>query len=117
MKYLIQDDYPFFGTLYPIDLGRRTKVEISSLISQTVHRILTQEPGFTSLVHDPDMARVIGNILEIEVPLNPRRAVFVSGDQLVVARYYPRPHGPYLPEGATELPKGTSMNWLVVKLE
>jgi len=67
-----------------------------------------------SCVGHPDTARLFSRILGREVPAN-RVSVSLDphqGDILLVGQY----QGPRLPEGATKLPEGASISWLLVEM-
>lgn len=64
--------------------------------------------GLTSYIGHADMAAVVGNLLEKEVPMN--RDTMKFHGVLLVAQYT----GPRLPEGTTVLPEGAAVEfWLV----
>lgn len=64
--------------------------------------------GLTSYIGHADMAAVVGNLLEKEVPMN--RDTMKFHGALLVAQYT----GPRLPEGTTVLPEGAAVEfWLV----
>ena len=63
-----------------------------------------------SVVGHPDTAAVFTTELGVEVPANRESVVLNKGDVLIVGQYT----GPRLPEGATELPEGAEITWLLV---
>lgn len=64
--------------------------------------------GLTSFIGHADMAAVVGNLLEKEVPMN--RDTMKFHGVMLVAQYT----GPRLPEGTTVLPEGAAVEfWLV----
>lgn len=63
-----------------------------------------------SCIGHADTARVVGNILGREVPCNRVNVTLKKNDVLYVAQY----KGPRLPEGATELPEGATIQFLEV---
>jgi hypothetical protein len=71
------------------------------------------ESGFTSGVGHPDTAAVISTLLGKEVVPNRVNVQLAQGDLLIVAQYT----GPRLPEGATELPEGATINFWKVEVK
>ena len=64
-----------------------------------------------SVVGHADTARVIGNIIGREVPVNRETYKVSPGDVLYVAQYI----GPRLPEGATQLPEGAEIRFYKIQ--
>lgn len=69
--------------------------------------------NFISVVGHPDTANVIANLLGCEVPFNRCSLSLSADDTLFVAQY----KGPRLPEGATELPAGATIEFLKVNFQ
>ena len=65
-----------------------------------------------SAVGHADTANVFGSVLGINVPTNRATVVLNSGDKALVGQYI----GPRLQEGATILPEGATIKWLLVTL-
>lgn len=63
-----------------------------------------------SVIGHPDTAEVVSNILGFEVPFNRVNLVLNGDDILYVAQY----KGPRLPEGATQLPEGATLEFLEI---
>ena len=63
-----------------------------------------------SAVGHADTAAVFSNVLEVTVPCNRATVALKDGDLALVGQY----SGPRLPEGATSLPEGAAIKWLVV---
>lgn len=63
-----------------------------------------------SAVGHADTATLLGQELEREVPANRVSISLEPGDVLLVGQYV----GPRLPEGATTLPEGATIEWWVV---
>ena len=90
-------------------LERTTSIAVIEL---SVARASKLAAKARSVVGHPDTAAVFATELGVEVPAN-RESVFLSkGDALLVGQYA----GPRLPEGATELPKGARIIWLLVEV-
>ena len=64
----------------------------------------------TSAVGHADTAAVFSNVLGVPVPCNRATVALKEGDVALVGQY----SGPRLPEGATALPEGATIKWLVV---
>jgi len=65
-----------------------------------------------SYVGHKDTAVVFSNILGVQILENRSSFLLDRGEGLLVGQYT----GPRLPEGATKLPQGASIHWLVVSL-
>jgi hypothetical protein len=68
--------------------------------------------GIESYVGHADTARLLSNLLGVEVPVNRASLALNATDELVVAQY----RGPRLPEGATELPAGATIEFYQVRV-
>jgi hypothetical protein len=64
----------------------------------------------TSAVGHADTAAVFSDVLGVDVPTNRVSVTLNVGDLALVGQY----SGPRLPEGATTLPEGAAIKWLVV---
>ena len=67
----------------------------------------------TSAVGHADTAVVFSSVLGVPVPCNRATVVLKDGDLALVGQY----SGPRLPEGATSLPEGATIKWLVVAVK
>lgn len=65
-----------------------------------------------SVIGHPDTATLVSNLLGFECPYNRVSLTLNSIDVLYVAQY----KGPRLPEGATELPAGATIDFLEVTM-
>ncbi|MFA5183937.1 MAG: DUF1874 domain-containing protein [Patescibacteria group bacterium] len=65
-----------------------------------------------SAVGHADTANVFSSVLGVNVPTNRTTVVLKKDDQALVGQYI----GPRLPEGATTLPEGATIKWLLVTL-
>lgn len=63
-----------------------------------------------SVIGHPDTAKVVGNLLGFETPFNRVSLQLERDDILYVAQY----KGPRLPEGATTLPDGATLDFYEV---
>ncbi len=66
-----------------------------------------------SAVGHADTAAVFSNVLGVTVPCNRATVALKDGDLALVGQY----SGPRLPEGATTLPEGATVKWLVVEVK
>jgi hypothetical protein len=78
----------------------------------STHEACVEAHGVSSGVGHPDTAAVFASILGTPVPMNRATVSLVSGDRVLVGQY----SGPRLPEGATTLPEGATIKWLVVSV-
>jgi hypothetical protein len=67
-------------------------------------------PSCTSAVGHADTAAVFGNVLGVPVPCARVNVALRGGETALVGQY----RGPRLPEGATVLPAGATIEWVVV---
>lgn len=72
-----------------------------------------QEHGLESAVGHADTANVFATTLGIGVPCNRATVSLKSGDRAILGQYI----GPRLPEGATSLPDGATIKWILVSVE
>ena len=79
-------------------------------VSQKVAAILAD--ACVSAVGHADTAAVFSSVLGVPVPCNRATVVLKDGDLALVGQY----SGPRLPEGATTLPEGATIKWLVVRV-
>ena len=69
--------------------------------------------GCESAVGHADTANVFGSVLGCAVATNRVTVSLESGDVILVGQY----RGPRLEEGATTLPQGATIQWLLVSVE
>ena len=67
-------------------------------------------PACVSAVGHTDTAAVFSSVLGVHVPCNRATVALKEGDVALVGQY----SGPRLPEGATSLPEGATIKWMVV---
>lgn len=68
--------------------------------------------GFQSAVGHADTAAVFASVLGFDVPCVRSTVTLQLNDQSIVGQY----SGPRLPEGATTLPEGAKIRWLLVHI-
>jgi hypothetical protein len=66
--------------------------------------------GFESAVGHADTAAIFSGLLGTTVPMARRTITLAPGETALVGQYA----GPRLPEGATTLPPGATITWLLV---
>ena len=66
----------------------------------------------TSAVGHADTASVFADVLGVDVPCNRTSVTLNKGDLALVGQY----SGPRLSEGATKLPEGATIKWVVVRV-
>ena len=74
---------------------------------------MVKEDGLTSAVGHADTANVFSSVLGIPVNMSRITVSLVQGDKILVGQY----SGIRLPEGATTLPPGSQIRWVVVTIE
>ena len=77
-------------------------------VSQKVAASLA--PACISAVGHADTAAVFSSVLGVDIPCNRATVALKPGDAALVGQY----SGPRLAEGATSLPEGATIKWLVV---
>ena len=70
------------------------------------------ESGFTSAIGHADTAKIVGNILGMEVAMNRINVSLTSETELFIAQVV----GGRLPEGCTTLPEGVSIRFIKASL-
>lgn len=66
-----------------------------------------------SVIGHADTARLVSGILGVELPANRDTVNLQPGEKMIVAQY----SGPRLPEGATKLPEGAKIEFVLVEVE
>lgn len=87
-----------------------TDISFDRISEAAVKRLLKAE--FESGVGHSDTATLFSNILEVEIPADRSTINLQRGDTLVVGQY----KGPRLPERATTLPEGATIQWWIVEI-
>lgn len=75
-------------------------------------RFILASPGYVCAVGHAETAAVFSEQLGIPVAFNRATVTLNPGDAAVVGQY----KGPRLPEGATTLPEGAKIDWMIVML-
>lgn len=70
------------------------------------------DDGYRSVIGHADTAAVFGEELNRTFPVNRETVTLDVGDSLLVGQY----RGPRLPEGATTLPEGATIEWFLVEV-
>lgn len=93
---------PFTGT---------STIETTPIGKEEAVRLLGRE--WKDVVGHTTTAYLFSHILEVPVETNRVSVALKPGDEMVVGQY----SGPRLPEGATELPEGASIKWILVQVK
>lgn len=83
-----------------------------TVVSRTEAIQILNESGMTSAVGHADTAAVFATVLGRDVPANRISVSLAKGEGLMVGQY----RGPRLPEGATQLPEGATIQWCLVSV-
>lgn len=94
-------------SLNMINVNRLSLIRVREVSSNEVPK------DAISAIGHADTAKVVSGILGWEVPASRVNITLKEGDSLFVAQY----KGPRLPEGATELPEGATLQFLEVTLK
>ena len=87
-----------------------TDLQICPASPDVIRQEIEEEGGFTSVVGHADTAAVFSSLLGLDVPCNRATFHLEEGVTLFVGQY----KGPRLPEGATSLPEGATVEWAMV---
>jgi hypothetical protein len=96
------------GMLSATALADGVKVGFRSL-SLDEARAYAAEEGWLSCVGHADTALLVSSLLGADVPMRRVGTELCAGDELLVAQY----NGARLPEGATSLPEGATIRWIL----
>ena len=87
-----------------------TNLQICPASPDVIRQEIEEEGGFESIVGHADTAALFSRILGLDVPCNRATFTMDEGTTLFVGQY----KGPRLPEGATSLPEGATVEWAMV---
>jgi len=79
---------------------------------EEVRKLLEAEKEVMSGIGHPDTARLVSDMLGMDIPSNRITLKVKEGDEILVAQYT----GPRLPEGATKLPEGATIKFFKVSV-
>ena len=91
-------------------LGADSDLKFSRL-KETEARWIAENFQHSSAVGHADTAAVLSTVLGVDVPMNRTTLQMEHGVALLVGQY----KGPRLPEGATALPEGATIEWWLVR--
>ena len=94
----------YLGNAFSLNMlviDTKVQVEIEKISPEDI------PSNVVSVIGHPDTARVVSGILGFEVAPNRVSLKLEKGDVLYVAQY----SGPRLPEGATQLPEGATLEF------
>jgi hypothetical protein len=84
-------------------------VDFHKLTTEEARELLASKP-FRSYIGHPDIANIASQILGVQLEVNRETLTLQEDDKVLVIQY----RGTRLPEGATQLPEGTQIEfWLV----
>ena len=87
-----------------------TNLQVSPASPEFIREEIEAEGGFESIVGHADTAALFSSILGLDVPCNRATFQLKEGVTLFVGQY----KGPRLPEGATSLPEGATVEWAMM---
>ena len=99
----------FSLNMLDLDVGI-TDLQICPASPDVIRQEIEEEGRFASVVGHADTAAVFSSILGLDVPCNRATFIMDEGTTLFVGQY----KGPRLPEGATSLPEGATVDWAMV---
>ncbi len=85
-------------------------VRIEEVSRETASALAAQA---VSAVGHADTAAVFSSVLGVPIAANRATISLGKGERALVGQY----RGPRLPEGATQLPEGATIQWMVVSVE
>jgi len=85
---------------------------VAKEISVGEARQLVQDEEFTSAVGHTDTAPVFSSVLGVHVPYNRATVQLTQGATALLGQL----RGPRLPAGATSLPEGATIQWLLLTI-
>ena len=97
-------------SLQMIDICKETTVVVVPVDDP---KAVIADQQFTSAVGHADTANLFSGLLGVDVPAQRLSVKLTKADTLLVGQYI----GPRLPEGATSVPEGASIVWLLVTVK
>lgn len=88
------------------------KIRTTEVLLEYAKDCLAIHGGVESMVGDIDTANVFSSVLGLPVPMNRATVQLRSGDGALVGQYI----GPRLPKGATALPEGATIKWVLIDI-
>ncbi len=85
-------------------------IQIERLTQDLAMKILDQ--SFVSVVGHEGFAKLYSSIFHADIKFNRLTVKLSASDQVLVGQY----SGPRLPEGATSLPEGAVIEWMLVSI-
>jgi len=99
----------FSVSMLDVDYAVASFRRISAMDAQTW---LFDSPAESAIGH-ADTARIVGGLLRCDLPANRVSVKLACGERAIIAQYV----GPRLPEGATELPAGAKIEFVIVEIQ
>ena len=91
--------------------GAKNWATFETISKEKVSKMLS-DGGFQSAIGHQDTARVLENLLRLDIPVERISLSLKDDDKLIVAQYI----GPRLPEGATSLPEGAEIKFFEISV-
>ena len=89
-----------------------TDLKVCRIPPEYIRDVIAEAGRFTSIVGHADTAEIFSSLLGLDVPCN-RATFMLEADVILFVGQY---KGPRLPEGATELPEGARVEWVMVTI-
>ena len=89
-----------------------TDLQVCPASPDVIRQEIEEAGGFASIVGHADTAAIFSSLLGLDVPCN-RATFMLEADVILFVGQY---KGPSLPEGATELPEGARVEWVMVTI-
>ena len=100
-------------SLNMLDLGvGATDLQVCRVPPEYIRGEIEEAGGFASIVGHADTAAIFSSLLGLDVTCN-RATFMLEEDHILFVGQY---KGPRLPEGATELPEGARVEWVMVTI-
>lgn len=93
-------------------LGLETTEMMYEAVFAAIYDDVLPEGDLESVIGHADTARIVSDILGVELPANRATVKLEKGEKMIVAQY----SGPRLPEGATSLPEGAKIEFVLVEV-
>lgn len=93
----------YVSNAFALSMVEDGTISVATISAKVAKSFLSD--GFESVVGHSDIARIVSNLLDLDIPMNRVNLSLKTGDVLIVAQYV----GPRLPEGSTALPEGSKI--------
>lgn len=100
-------------SLNMFNIERPIHISITPLTLEQAKWHLNYDKNFVSAIGHEDTARILSNMLGMEIKANRISVKLTQDDYAIIAQYT----GPRLPEGATTLPVGAEIKFYMVIIQ